>query len=127
MATKLKSGDRVSFYNDSRAVMLAENTRVANDFVGRMRGLLGTTSLPAGEGLLIDPCSAIHMIGMQYAIDALFMDKHYKVVGLVHSIEPGQLSRNFLSARSCLELPAGVLKETGTEEGDQVVIRPRST
>lgn len=102
--------------------MLAENTRVANDFVGRMKGLLGTSSLERGHGLFIDPCSAIHMVGMQYAIDALFLDKQLKVVGVVHSIEPGQLSRNYMSARSCLELPAGVLKETGTAEGDQIVV-----
>lgn len=101
--------------------MLAENARIAADFFSRLKGLLGTQSLPAGEGLLIEPCSGIHMFGMKYAIDALFLDKQLRVVGVVHSIAPGSLSKTYKGAHSCLELPAGVLKETGTCEGDQIV------
>lgn len=100
--------------------MLADQARIAANFFSRLQGLLGTTSLAQGEGLLIKPCSAIHMIGMKYAIDALFLDKELRVVGVVHSIPPGSFSKSYFSARCCLELPAGTLIQTGTSEGDQI-------
>lgn len=100
--------------------MLADKARIAANFFSRLQGLLGTTSLPQGEGLLIKPCSAIHMVGMKYAIDALFMDKEMRVVAVVHSIAPGCFSKSYFRARCCLELPAGTLIQTGTCEGDQI-------
>lgn len=114
-----------SFYNETRAVMLAENARVAADFFSRLRGLLGTSSLENGHGLWIKPCSAIHMFGMSYAIDALFMDKQFRVVGVVHNIKPGRLSRSYRHAYSCLELPSGILKETETAVGDVIRFTPK--
>jgi uncharacterized membrane protein (UPF0127 family) len=117
---RLKSGQVSSFYNESRDVMLAEKARIAADFFSRAKGLLGSAPLADGEGLLIEPCSGIHMIGMKYAIDALFMDRQWRVVGVVHAIGPGAFSRAYRGAHRCLELPAGVLKATGTEEGDQI-------
>ncbi len=60
------------------------------------------------------------MIGMSYAIDAIFVDKKLVVVGVLHSIGPGRISRVYGRAQSCLELPAGRARETNTEIGDQL-------
>lgn len=97
---------------------MASRARLARTFFTRLKGLLGTASLPQGEGLLITPCSSIHMFGMKYAIDALFLDRDLKVVGLVNSIAPGKMSKVFSNAAQCLELPAGTIESTGTECGD---------
>ncbi len=62
------------------------------------------------------------MFGMAYAIDAVFFDKDFRVVGLVEGICPGQISRYYPAARSCLELPGGAIAESGTKEGDEFVV-----
>ncbi len=85
-----------------------------------MRGLLGTTQIEQGEGLFLMPCNSIHMFGMKYAIDAVFVDRQGKVVGLVHNIKPGQCSSVFWGAKNCLELPPGTIGDTNTETGDQL-------
>lgn len=100
--------------------MLASRALCAESFLSRLVGLLNTPALNPGEGLYIAPCSQIHMFGMKYAIDALFLDKKGMVVGICHAIAPGQMSQLYMKAYACLELPAGILRETGTVEGDIV-------
>jgi|AGTN01.1.fsa_nt_gi Uncharacterized conserved protein len=108
------------FLNKSKGTYLATNARIAKSFFARAKGLLGTSELPKGEGLHINPCNSIHMFGMKYAIDAVFLDKKLKVVAVVDSIAPGKASRLYGSAHSCLELPAGTARKTNTEVGDEL-------
>ena len=63
------------------------------------------------------------MFGMGYAIDAVFIDKDWRVVGLTEEIKPGQVSAIFKNALSCLELPAGTISATTTALGDQIEMR----
>ncbi|MBX9695782.1 MAG: DUF192 domain-containing protein [Cyanobacteria bacterium] len=112
------------FYNKSKEVLLASSARMADSFFSRLKGLLGTKELKDGEALYLIPCRSIHMFGMNYAIDALFLDKTNTVVGVVHSIEPGKVSSVFKSAEGCLELPSGVLERTNTNIGDQIEFGP---
>lgn len=60
------------------------------------------------------------MFGMKFPIDAVFLDKNGVVVGILEDFAPGKLSRIFGKAKSCLELPAGTIKKTGTTLGDIV-------
>jgi uncharacterized protein len=76
--------------------------------------------LQPGEGLLLEPCSSIHMFGMKFPLDAVFVDRNWCVVGLVESLAPGQLSRMYPKAHACLELPCGTIADTNTKIGDQV-------
>lgn len=103
--------------------MLASQVLLADSFVLRLRGLLFRPRLAEGEGLYLVPCRSIHMFGMRYAIDALFLNRAGVVVGLVNSLGPGQLSPLFPSAHGCLELPAGTIASSGTELGDRVEMR----
>lgn len=100
--------------------MLASQARVADTFVSRLIGLLNTQSLERGEGLYIAPCNQIHMFGMKYAIDVVFLDKSGNVVGLCDSIPPGQFSALYSKAYGCVELPAGIIGDTNTAIGDIV-------
>lgn len=116
----MSSNKNYSFRNKTKGTLLATNARIAKSFFARARGLLGTADLPKGEGLLIDPCNSIHMFGMKYAIDAVFLDKQLKVVAVVDSIAPGKVSKLYGTAHSCLELPAGTARETQTGIGDEL-------
>lgn len=62
--------------------------RVADGFLARAKGLIGSPPPPQGEGLLIPHCNAIHTFFMSYAIDATFLDKDGNVVKTVRNIRP---------------------------------------
>lgn len=110
------------FTNITRATAVAESTRVADNFFTRFRGLLWSPPLKPGEGLWIKPCNQIHMFGMAYAIDVVFLDKELRVVATVHEIGPGRMSKMYGKAHSVLELPAGVIEASQTAVGDQMLI-----
>lgn len=65
--------------------------RVARTFAERARGLIGTKSLPPGEGMLILKCNAIHTFFMSFPIDAIFLDKNNNIVKVVRNIRPWRL------------------------------------
>ena len=64
--------------------------QVADTFLSRLRGLMlrSPQSLPMGTGLLIAPCTSIHMMFMRFAIDVVYITKDYKVVKCVNNIWP---------------------------------------
>ncbi len=61
---------------------------VARTLWARIRGLIGRRGLPAGEGLLILRCNAIHTFFMRFPIDATFYDREGRVVRIVRGIRP---------------------------------------
>jgi uncharacterized membrane protein (UPF0127 family) len=84
--------------------------------------LLGHPPLSAGEGLLLDPCRAVHMYGMKQALDVAFLSGSGRVVALYPALRPGQRSGFHRDARQALELPVGTLSETDTQVGDRLAI-----
>src|SRR3954462_7326827 len=107
-------------WNETRGATLAERGRVAATWWSRGRGLLGTSTLPQGEGLLISPCNSIHSFFMQYPFDAIFINKQGTIVHLIRAMKPSRLSRIVFSAHSVLELTAGTIEATGTQIGDKI-------
>ncbi len=103
-------------------VDLGDSVAVAGTFWNRLKGLLGAPPLRAGEGLLLDPCQAVHMYGMKQALDVAFVSGGGQVVAVYHDLRPGQRSKYHGKARQALELPVGTLRETGTRVGDQLVV-----
>ena len=88
----------------------------------RMRGLIGRSSLESGEGLLLLGTKCIHTIGMRFAVDVLFLDEKGCVVNLIHAFKPFRISAFITNSAMVLELPAGVLYESGTEIGNQIEV-----
>ena len=80
---------------------------LAESLFARMRGLLGLRGLPAGEGLLITPCSGIHTLGMRFAIAAVYLDSESRILRVDARIPPGCWFRSGgLRTRRVLELAA---------------------
>jgi protein-S-isoprenylcysteine O-methyltransferase Ste14/uncharacterized membrane protein (UPF0127 family) len=102
--------------------VLADRLRPAHTHWTRLRGLLGTTRLAPGEGLWIKPSNQVHMFGMRYAIDVVFLDDAGRVLRLVRSLAPNRISPRVARATSVLELPAGTLDRVALSEGDRVEI-----
>src|SRR3989442_8068286 len=106
----------------SRGAVLADRLRLAHTPWARLRGLLGTKGLNPGEGLWLRPCRQIHMFGMRYAVDAVFLDARQRVVRALPNFAPGRVSPHVRAAESVLELPAGTVERAGLAEGTQLVI-----
>ena len=110
----------VGLTNITRGRVLGTWIAVADRWWLRLRGLLGRPPLRAGWGMLLQPCRAVHMFGMSYPVDVVFVDRGGAVVAVYHRLAPGQRSRWHKSAACALELPAGTLALTGTCEGDRI-------
>lgn len=110
------------FINATRNVPLANKGRLATNIWQRLKGLLGTRSLPSGEALLIHPCKSIHTFFMFYPIDVLFVDRDSRIVHLFNSLKPFRISRCVFRARYVIELPAGTIVGTNTRVGDLLQI-----
>lgn len=86
----------------------------------RRRGLLGRTDITGA--LLIEPCRSVHTIGMRFAIDVAYLDRHRQVLDIV-TMPPNRIGKPRLSARSVLEARAGVFEHWGITAGDTLDIR----
>ncbi len=112
----------VRVINTTRQVLLAGRAGFANSVVSRAVGLMGQATLPEGSGLVIDPCTSIHMFFMRFAIDALYVAQNGTVLRVVPNLRPWRLGPIILRARYVVELPAGTAARTGTVPGDALRI-----
>lgn len=107
--------------NVTRDRVLAERVEWAGTSSSRRAGLLGRLALPRGHALYLVPCQWVHMFGMRFPLDVLFLDEAGRVLALHHSLRPNRLSRLVPAAKGVLELPSTRLEETGTRIGDEVL------
>lgn len=105
-----------------RGLLLADRLRPAHTHWTRLRGLLGTRELAPGEGLWIRPSNQVHMFGMRYALDLVFLDSAGRVLRLIRSLAPNRVSPRVAGATSVLELPVGTIDGAALSEGDRVEI-----
>lgn len=107
-----------------RGELVTPRLQRADTMLRRMRGLLGRGSLPADEGLWIDPCDAIHMFFMRFPIDAVFIDEDLRVVKVCEDLAPWRMARGGRFAHSVLELPQGKAAFFNVRVGDRLQIDP---
>ncbi len=93
---------------------------VADTPVSRLRGLLGRSELRPGEGLLLRPASAIHTCFMRFAIDAVFLDRDWRVVAISGDVRPWRAASR-RGAKAVLELAAGESARLRLAPGDQLI------
>ena len=108
--------------NTTRGTTLATAIEHARTPLARMKGLLGRDGLAEGGGLVIEPCTSIHMFFMRFPLDVLFVDDRGEVLRAIPRLQPWRLTRLYPQARYAAELPAGTIARTGTQEGDTVLL-----
>jgi uncharacterized membrane protein (UPF0127 family) len=114
----------VQVVNLTRQAVLARQARIAGDPFSRLAGLLGSRTLASGSGLVLRPCTSIHMFGMRYAIDALYVDAHDCVIHAIADLRPWRLGPIEPRADYVIELPAGVIAASQTAPGDCIALEP---
>lgn len=104
----------VRIKNEDRGLILAERAWHATGFFERGRGLLGRTLAPGG-GMVLEPCTSVHSLGMGYALDLLFVDAA-GVVRAVEHLKPWGFSGIHLDCRLVVELPEGAAGDTRPQD-----------
>lgn len=104
--------------------VLAENLEMPETFIGRGIGLMFRRRLHPGRGMWLLPCNGIHMLFMNFPIDAVFLDgqervkKVYRKLPAWWGIVPFEWG-----AHSVLELAPGSTADIDLQKGDQIIIR----
>ena len=84
------------------------------------------SGLAPGSGVLIDPCSSIHMFFMRFALDILYVDQDDRVVRAQRGIKPWRVGPvRTRGARYVIELPVGTIERSQSEIGDHLRIVER--
>ncbi len=111
--------------NPARASIVCPRCSLANNLWTRGRGLLGRKSLAPDEGILLVPGTSIHMFGMKFSIDVIFLTQDHRVTDWVEDIAPGKahVARGQAGKpHSALEVAPGTIKRSGVQLGDQLVL-----
>jgi uncharacterized protein len=114
--------DTCRITHHASGVVLALEARRAVSVGARLKGLLGTSELPSGQGLIIDGCTSIHTWGMQYAIDVLFIDRNSLVIHMIHTMHPWRMSWVYWKSARVIELPANLLTQIHCKISDLIDI-----
>ncbi len=103
--------------------VLATELEVPRTFIGRGVGLMFRRPLPSGGGMWISPCNGIHMMFMNFAIDAVFLDSGNRVKKVYRRL-PSWYGVVWIEwgAHSVIELPPGSTEGIDLQNGDQVDI-----
>ena len=102
------------------------NAVVANTPSTLRDGLLGWKTLPEDKGMLLDfgleREYAIHMQGMKFPIDALWIDSSGEIRLIYQDIQPnsGKVYHSMFPCTYCLEISAGFCKKHGIEIGGKI-------
>ena len=100
--------------------------KVADSDSSRIEGLLGWTNITDETGMLLDFIFegnyAIHMQGMKFPIDAVWIDSKGAIRLIYDDIQPnsGQVYPSMFPCRYCLEIKAGFCKKFGVKIGQKV-------
>ncbi|MCC0565831.1 DUF192 domain-containing protein [Brevibacillus borstelensis] len=112
----------MKIWNATKNRMIAQQAKCAGTSVTRMLGLLGRSTLPEGQALIINPCKAVHTWFMRFSIDCLFVDQHGEIVHLMEELQPWRYTPFIKRAAYVIELPAHTIRNTQTEIGDRLEI-----
>jgi uncharacterized membrane protein (UPF0127 family) len=107
--------------NRTKNTTVCHQSSVADTFLTRLIGLLGTRKLDPGKGLLIQPSSGVHTFGMAFSIDIVALDLKNHVVGAWACVGPGRVRGLSRKTRRILELPSGQIERSMISVGDELL------
>ena len=107
--------------NADRGTTLGTSVGLADGWWTRFRGLSGRDGLKCGEGLLLRPCRAVHMLGMRFPLDVVFTGADGRVVAVYENLQPNKRTKYHRAARDAIELPVGTVAATQTLAGDRLI------
>lgn len=113
---------RFGLWNLRTGQPVADRVVAAFDSGSRRQGLLGRHGLPAGEALILAPCSTVHTAFMRFPLDLAFLDRAGRVLKVSAGVPPWRI-RAAWRGFAVVELAGGSLARSGTIAGDVVELR----
>ena len=115
----------IQMRNSTRDNVVCARCQLADNLWTRGKGLLGRQSLDSNEGILLVPGNSIHMFGMKFAIDVIYLTQDDIVTDFVADIAPGKAhvakdKSGKGKPHSALEVAAGTIARVGVQVGDQL-------
>jgi uncharacterized membrane protein (UPF0127 family) len=108
--------------NRTTGAVLASNAEIAHGPWASFLGLMGRRELPSGGALVLPRTRSVHSHFMRFPIDVVFHDRDGTVVGIEHALRPWRFSAYHRRASGAIEMPAGLLKRSGTQPGHTVAV-----
>lgn len=109
--------DHYQLCEESTGRIVVERLELARSLWKQTVGLLGRSRLPADSGIWLEPCNSIHTIGMQFAIDVLFLDSSGTLVRARRSVKPWRICLPVWRARAVVEIPEGAIARRNFQVG----------
>jgi len=106
--------------NETQGKELCRTMEHARTFLTRLKGLLFRLSIPSDHGFLLWQTNSIHMFGMLFTIDVVFLDSGGKVLKLCPRRWPFPLPVVSWGATYALELAKDSIERSGLKVGDQL-------
>lgn len=106
--------------NQTKKQILAKEVFTADSFFLRLKGLMFKGEMGDSQVLFIPKCNSIHTFFMNFAIDAIFVDKNLIVKRVVKNILPNKLVWPVLGARHVFEMKHGL--NQNIEIGDSLSV-----
>lgn len=110
----------MKLYNSSKNNFIADDVKVADNFITRTFGLIPRKTISQGEGLIIKPCCSVHTFFMKFEIDVLFINSKNEIVALFENAKKNRILSIILSSKYVIELPSGTIIAKNIEKGDFV-------
>lgn len=107
---------------DSGRVLL-DRLCIADRFFDRLKGLLGHPPLGPQDGLWLEPCNSVHMFGMRYALDVVFLDAEGRILRLIPQLRPWRASPIVPRAKVAIELAPGSIERLNLTPGMTLRVR----
>lgn len=95
---------------------------IADNFLTRMKGLLGSTNLASFRGILLKPCQQVHTIGMRYPLSIWYINRELKVIKIIDELPPNTVSPFVKDSYIIIEFPSTWAGITGSREGDSLEV-----
>jgi uncharacterized protein len=111
----------ISIVNITRKSILAKEVEIRSDMLGRLRGWLFQKAPTSGTGLYLKKCMGVHTLGMFYPIDAVYIDRHGKILKCL-TLQPFGLGPIDWHTYGVLELVKGSCQASFCQTGDQLQI-----
>lgn len=102
----------------SGGMVLFEKIRECDTFLKRLAGLMFKSEIGEGDGVVLWPCSSIHMFFMKMSLDCIFLDREKRVLKILKNFAPWRVSGMVPGAHYVIEVSAGHPGTARVAEGD---------
>ncbi|WP_081700519.1 DUF192 domain-containing protein [Sulfobacillus thermosulfidooxidans] len=100
----------VSISNQRTGEVIGSHVKVARTFWQRFKGLMGTTTLAIGRGMLFPHTNSVHMFFMHYPLCVVYLTRDFVVLRRV-VLKPWRIGPIIKGTYWILELPEPVAKQ----------------